>query len=72
MPYQKDKIGDSPYYTTGTETRFFPHSSCARILKNLDTTGINVHKVKNTVGCTLTYLDIYSTHVESIRLPAST
>jgi hypothetical protein len=71
MPYRKDNIGDTPYYVTAYETRFFRPVMCERIHQSLRGIGINVYKSKGDAACELTYLDCYSAHVEQLSKPQS-
>ena len=59
MPYQKDFIGQTPYYIKQDMERFFKRKHCHNIIGTLDNINITVIVLFLPFGCKIKYQDNY-------------
>jgi len=66
MPYQKDFIGQTPYYIKQDMERFFQRKHCHKITKALDKINIKYDIQHKAYGCKITYQDNYDAWLSSL------
>jgi len=66
MPYQKDFIGQTPYYIKQDMERFFKRKHCHKITKALDNINIKYDIQHLPFGCKIKYQDNYNAWISNL------
>ena len=66
MPYQKDFIGQPPYYIKQNMEKFFERKHCHKITKAMDKINIKYNFKDVSYGCKITYQDNYDAWLDTL------